>query len=111
MRAAVLSRGSNLCCVGLHSFAQQDICVVNFGVLYVSVYNSILVTIYKELISITRQHVSQEASGVVCSHLIVKFAEYSMRICSWLENVRVDARVNSIPLLTIAWCESVTLSP
>ncbi|KAK2151411.1 hypothetical protein LSH36_364g02005, partial [Paralvinella palmiformis] len=83
--------------------------IVNFGVLYFSVYNSILVKIYKDLISITRQHFSKEASGVVCSHMIVKFAEYSICICSWLENVRVDARIDSIPLLTIAWCESVTL--
>jgi len=61
-----------------------------------------LVRIYKELISITRQHLSKDASGVVCSHMIVKFADYSMCICSWLENVRVDARNDSIPLLTIA---------
>ncbi|KAK2149226.1 hypothetical protein LSH36_461g01002 [Paralvinella palmiformis] len=51
----------------------------------------------------TRQHLSKEASGVVCSHMVVKFAEHSMCICSWLENVRVDARIDSIPLLTIAW--------
>ena len=44
------------------------------------------------------------------SRMIVKFAECSMCICSGLENVRVDARIDSIPLLTIAWCESVTLS-
>ncbi|KAK2149107.1 hypothetical protein LSH36_467g00000 [Paralvinella palmiformis] len=75
-----MSEGSNLCCVGLHSFAQQDICVVNFGVLYFSVYNTTPVKTYKELISITRQHLSQEASGVVCSHMIVIFAEYSMCI-------------------------------
>ncbi|KAK2145703.1 hypothetical protein LSH36_662g03019 [Paralvinella palmiformis] len=106
----MLSQGSNLCCVRLNYFAQQDICVVNFGVLYFSVYNSILVKIYKELISINRQHLSKEASRLVCSHMIVKFAKYSMYICSWLENVRVDARIDSIPLLTIAWCESVTLS-
>ncbi|KAK2152962.1 hypothetical protein LSH36_313g02028 [Paralvinella palmiformis] len=104
-----MSQGSNLCSIGLHSFAQQDICVVNFRVLYFPVYNCILVKIYKELISIKRQHLSKEASGVVCSRMILKFAEYSMCICSWLENVRVDARIDSIPLLTIAWCVSVTL--
>ncbi|KAK2160753.1 hypothetical protein LSH36_127g07033 [Paralvinella palmiformis] len=104
-----MSQGSNLCSVGLHSFAHQDICVVNFGGLYFSVYNSNPVKIYKELISITSQHLSKEASRVVCSHMIVTFAEYSMCICSWLENVRVDARIDSIPVLTIAWCELVTL--
>ncbi|KAK2166148.1 hypothetical protein LSH36_41g04001, partial [Paralvinella palmiformis] len=80
-----------------HTFAQQDICVVNFGLLYFSLYNSNIAKIYKELISITRQHLSKEVRGVVFSHMIVKFAEYSMCICNWLENVRVDARIDSIP--------------
>ncbi|KAK2139122.1 hypothetical protein LSH36_2017g00000 [Paralvinella palmiformis] len=66
------------CCVGLHSFVQEDICVVNLGSLYFSVYNPVLVNMYKEFISITRQHLSKEASGVVCSHTTVKYVEYSM---------------------------------
>ncbi|KAK2164064.1 hypothetical protein LSH36_69g03030 [Paralvinella palmiformis] len=97
-----MSQSSNLCCVGLHSFAQQDICVVHCTPKLLSLLGRVLVRIYKELISITRQHLSKDASGVVCSHMIVKFADYSMCICSWLENVRVDARNDSIPLLTIA---------
>ncbi|KAK2140157.1 hypothetical protein LSH36_1460g00007 [Paralvinella palmiformis] len=92
-----MSQGSNLCCVGLHNFVQQDSCVVHCTPNLLSLYNSILVKIYKELISITRQHLSKEASGVVCSHMIAKSAKYSMCICSWLENVRVDARIDSLP--------------
>ncbi|KAK2168911.1 hypothetical protein LSH36_13g08015 [Paralvinella palmiformis] len=91
-----MSQGSNLCCVGLHYFVQQDICVVHRTPKLLSLYNSILVKIYKELISTTRQHLSKEASGVVCSHMIVKFTEYSMCIFSWLENVRVDARIDRL---------------
>ncbi|KAK2142339.1 hypothetical protein LSH36_968g00010 [Paralvinella palmiformis] len=73
-------------------------------------YNSILEKINKELISITRQHFIQ---GSQRSSMFT----YDYEICrifyvyySWFEYVLVDARIDIISLLTIAWCESVALS-
>ncbi|KAK2166656.1 hypothetical protein LSH36_37g13067 [Paralvinella palmiformis] len=34
---------------------------------------------------------------------------WSIVSLDWLENVRMDARIDSVPLLTIEWCELVTL--
>ncbi|KAK2140980.1 hypothetical protein LSH36_1191g00008 [Paralvinella palmiformis] len=81
-----MSQGSNLCCVEFHSFAQQDICVVHCTSKLLSLLcrTSLLIHWDKLLLTLASCIFWVQLHPIVCSHMIVKYAEYSMCICSWL---------------------------